>query len=72
MCTKVQLKKLSTSIDNLCGAKFSLNLWVEKQKEASKCNNLKFFNTKVECKFAATYVVLCTFKMIRMSFTDSF
>ena len=36
--------------DNLCGAKFSLNLWVEKRKEASVCENLKFFDTKVECK----------------------
>ena len=36
--------------DNLCGAKFSLNLWVEKQKEASVCETLKFFDTKVECK----------------------
>ena len=36
--------------DNLCGAKFSLNLWIEKRKETSVCENLKFFDTKVECK----------------------
>ena len=58
--------------DNLCGAKFSLNLWIKKQKEASVCENLKFFDTKIECNFANAYVVLCAFEMIRMCFTAFF
>ena len=51
ICTQTELCKLWSCFfqvtpfnDNLCGAKFSLILWVEKQKEASVCENLKFFD----------------------------
>ena len=50
----------------------NLILWIKTQKEASKCKNLKFFDTKVGCKFAKAYVVLCAFEIIWLSFTDFF
>ena len=56
---EIATKTVLPKNDNLCGAKFSLNLWIKNEKRQAYWRILSFLIQRLSVKFSAAYVVLC-------------